>query len=416
MEAAAACLPEDVVLEILVRVADAAFLFRCAMACKRWLRLVVDPSFLRRCWPEDACDPSSLLGCFTTQHQYRRHDCQFCSKPVFLPVPRQSTTLGSFVPSAAGLLDRAVPLVARRGLILVRVAGAHADLATRYQYCDLVLNLAVYNLFAGTCDVLPPLRCDSLSARDDTKGYAILTGAELQSDLSFFKVLIIGLDKSESRHNLHTFSSSRSGWSTPTHCFCPRERPRILLDTILHRDAVVCRDTTHWIFSDSSNNYTLGVDVVTDHVTSLSKLPIPPELMQPSHIPYSTPMLCAMAGGTLSSCSLYTGGSLLEIWTRQDDADAWLRTRVIHLQLPKHIADGHGGGLAICWAEKSRTLLALHSPETLYIADAETGAMEEVPTQLHGDDARTASLLRDAMAIEMDWPALFLSRLGNLSF
>ncbi|KAM3297537.1 hypothetical protein ACQJBY_039447 [Aegilops geniculata] len=41
-------LPEDVVLEVLVRVADAAALVRCATACKRWRALAADPSFVRR--------------------------------------------------------------------------------------------------------------------------------------------------------------------------------------------------------------------------------------------------------------------------------------------------------------------------------------------------------------------------------
>ncbi|XBH73869.1 hypothetical protein VPH35_100915 [Triticum aestivum] len=41
-------LPEDVVLEILTHVADAATLLRCATTCKRWHALVAEPSFVRR--------------------------------------------------------------------------------------------------------------------------------------------------------------------------------------------------------------------------------------------------------------------------------------------------------------------------------------------------------------------------------
>ncbi|XBI41339.1 hypothetical protein VPH35_125810 [Triticum aestivum] len=41
-------LPGDIVLEVLVRVADAATLRRCATACKRWRALAADPSFVRR--------------------------------------------------------------------------------------------------------------------------------------------------------------------------------------------------------------------------------------------------------------------------------------------------------------------------------------------------------------------------------
>jgi hypothetical protein len=62
---------EDVILKILLRVApDAAALFRCAVACKRWCALVADRSFLRRCWPENAGRPSTLLGFFTQQRVY----------------------------------------------------------------------------------------------------------------------------------------------------------------------------------------------------------------------------------------------------------------------------------------------------------------------------------------------------------
>ena len=41
-------LPEDLVLEVLTRVANAAALVRCGTACKRWRALVADPSFVCR--------------------------------------------------------------------------------------------------------------------------------------------------------------------------------------------------------------------------------------------------------------------------------------------------------------------------------------------------------------------------------
>ncbi|KAF8774968.1 hypothetical protein HU200_005016 [Digitaria exilis] len=54
--AAAGCiqtLPLDLVGEILARVPwDVTFLFRCALVCKRWRRLLADPAFLRRLFPE----------------------------------------------------------------------------------------------------------------------------------------------------------------------------------------------------------------------------------------------------------------------------------------------------------------------------------------------------------------------------
>jgi hypothetical protein len=62
-------LSEDVVLEVLVRLTNAAALFRCAIACRRWRALVTDPSFLCHRWPEDAPDRSFLIGLFS--HQWR---------------------------------------------------------------------------------------------------------------------------------------------------------------------------------------------------------------------------------------------------------------------------------------------------------------------------------------------------------
>ncbi|XBI03891.1 hypothetical protein VPH35_132255 [Triticum aestivum] len=41
-------LPEDLVLEVLTRVANAAAFVRCSAACKRWRALAADPSFVRR--------------------------------------------------------------------------------------------------------------------------------------------------------------------------------------------------------------------------------------------------------------------------------------------------------------------------------------------------------------------------------
>ena len=41
-------LPDEVVVEILLRVPDVPDLFRCAVTCKRWQRIMGDPSFLLR--------------------------------------------------------------------------------------------------------------------------------------------------------------------------------------------------------------------------------------------------------------------------------------------------------------------------------------------------------------------------------
>ena len=59
----AASLPDDAVREIHVHVDDVADLYRCAMTCKQWRRIVSKASFLRRsCWPDH--DTASFLPGF----------------------------------------------------------------------------------------------------------------------------------------------------------------------------------------------------------------------------------------------------------------------------------------------------------------------------------------------------------------
>jgi hypothetical protein len=114
----AVTLPDDLVREILVRVADPDTLFRCAAACKRWRALVLEPSFRRRRWPEDAPNSSTLVGFFATLLP--------CGRPVFVPAPRSAIIsasrrlLSSFCREAAAFLDKAVLLTSRRGRLLAR--------------------------------------------------------------------------------------------------------------------------------------------------------------------------------------------------------------------------------------------------------------------------------------------------------
>lgn len=158
--AEAVWLPEDAVREILVRVESEAALFRCAVTCKRWSRLVADPSFLRRRWPDDQWAGRFLAGFFApkrldrTDPTFRKREPMFAM--FFVPTPRSvfgpcRRSRASFFPDADALiLDHAAPLTTRRGLLLV-------CLASRREYHRSVVRLAVCNLLAGVCNVLPLL-------------------------------------------------------------------------------------------------------------------------------------------------------------------------------------------------------------------------------------------------------------------
>ncbi|KAK1669455.1 hypothetical protein QYE76_057614 [Lolium multiflorum] len=419
--AAAVTLPEDVVLEILARVPDVADLFRCAVACKRWRVLVADRPFLRRHWPEDARHPSSLLGFFG--QDWWREDVP-APLPDFVSAPRSvlgpgRPFLGSFVPGAAGLFDRAVPLASNRGLLLVRYVPRGGD-----PHMDgtepTVDHLAVCNLLSGTCDLLPPLQCGRFSNYLDTSAYAVLTGADCcprsghppcpPAKKALFKVLVIGISQSGTRYDLHTVSSGEQSWSAPTKCFSPIEHN--MFGPIMQRDAVVRRGTVHWLLWDMVNFHALNVDAVTGRV-SLHMLPAP----RPQDLVrcmYDNPRLSVAADGTtLSSLCLFREDLTVEIWTwRHDDGDDdgerghWRRDRVVELRRPKQ--KQINGPLCMCMGERSGTMLIRADCRCIYIADLESGVLEEVTDQFSG-----LAGWKTAFPMEIDWPAFFMHRLGG---
>jgi hypothetical protein len=180
--------PDDVVREILIRVStDKAALFRCATACKRWRGLVDDRSFLLRCWPEGA---SSLLGFFDMPEGHMQIAT---GRPLlFIPPPEGSSVFGAQARSLASIirgapdgLDGAMPEVAHGGLLLVRFLRGDNLGSVRLAVCDPL---------AGTCTVLPPIKCKVAHV-----SCSILTGADFPSSksgqrkqqTSSFKVLVM---------------------------------------------------------------------------------------------------------------------------------------------------------------------------------------------------------------------------------
>ncbi|KAM0894477.1 hypothetical protein ACQ4PT_024439 [Festuca glaucescens] len=259
---ATATLPDDVVLEILVRVADdLATLFRCAIACKSWRSLVADPSFLRCCWPEGERHPSSLLGLFGRPWINPRA-ARIEGPPVFVPTPRSPLDPrrrfpGSFGPCPRGLLNKAEPLVSRQGLLLVRLIQFPPPRGQQRG-----ARLAVCDMFSGTCDVLPLLKggCESFGIG----GSAILEAdycsngrnTPLPGYSTFFKVLILGYESSG--YSMYTFSSAESRWiALPKKCLCLKE------PIFIHSEAVVCRGKVHWLVWDTLNFYALENSAMT---------------------------------------------------------------------------------------------------------------------------------------------------------
>ncbi|XBI76453.1 hypothetical protein VPH35_069689 [Triticum aestivum] len=380
-------LPEDVVAEILVRVAGVAALFRCAATCKQWRRLIADASFLFRRWPEGVQRPARIIS---------------APAPSFALAPW--SPLGdryhflrhgiAGLPKNGGF--HAVPLTSRPNLLLEHIV----PLVRPNNLTERNLSLAVFDPLAGIGDLLPPLRYNGNFAME---GYTFLTDLDCCSDKRrwpiytvSFKVLIISVDKGQPGYNLHVFKSAEWSWSTPTKFF----------DTLEHgvdvapqqTSAVVCQGTSHWLFSrETSSFYTLNVCAMTANM-SLTRLPITRNHHDLNL--YSEPMLSVSAKCTM-----------LEIWTRQvdnksEDGNVGSCYRTNMIKLKRSTESKIDLVRCVCVGEMSGKLLVNHNQGCAYIVDLRTGAMEMVTEWFHGG-------VQSAIPFEIDWPAYFISKLAG---
>uniref|UniRef100_A0ACD6AF54 Uncharacterized protein n=1 Tax=Avena sativa TaxID=4498 RepID=A0ACD6AF54_AVESA len=357
--ATAISFPEDVVREILVRVEDEADLFRCALTCTRWRRLVAKASFLRRRWPEPHA--SSFLSGF------------FTAKRLALTDPAATVSL---VPTPG--------------------------------------SMAVLNLLAGTCEVIP---LHKGASKTWAIGCAILTATDWPSDgkqaahghsATFFKLLIINTtDVFHRPWTIQTFTSGEASWNTV--CEFSFDDPEI--GTLMHLTAVVCRGKAHWLVRHVCLQ-TLDVDVETCKV-SQTEIPVPILYRKG----YAVPRLSIDdVGGALSLLHLRRPGLMVDIWTQQQDHqetgghagdDARWVCRILELQLPTHNIQSEAETMYLSFlGEKGGMLLLKDNHRHFYAVDLKTGVMRELM-----DCGRISSA--KVVPFEMDWQTFFVSRLGS---
>ncbi|XBI13467.1 hypothetical protein VPH35_140196 [Triticum aestivum] len=380
-------LPEDMVSEVLACVKDAADLFHCARTCKRWSRLVAN---IRRRRPDDM---SMLLSGFFT-----RKGKLTCLVPtpgsVFGPT---TLFLGSFFRDAPrGLrLSRATPLAAHHGLLLVRLP-----------YSDPLLHLAVCNLLAGTCIVLPPLES---SWKYGDSGYAIFTTADRPSSCdeqpswppgysALFKVLVICCHGYHKPCILHSFSYGEARWKMPTEIVCESTKLSIC-GSLKHPIAVVCHGTAHWLVWCKSTDvyrwHIIDVDAETCH-GSLREIVIPIQHILP--VTYE-PQLSVAHDGTLLLLYLQRPGLQLKICVQQDNVKGdndgrWLCSRVVELKLPTSIQAQEMYLTPL--GEKGGTLLVKDNWMNVYAVDLKTGVMKSL--------ASCGQINRKIVPFELYWP------------
>ena len=391
-------LPDDVLLDILFRLKDdRAALFRSATACKRWRRLIADPSFLRRCWTTEK-ELYSLAGIFAPERrQY------LALAPSFVPMPRSAMgpgrrSLVSFLPDCL-LLNGAKPLASRHGLLLVLLPTAPDTTVACPAVCDPL---------AGKFHVLPPL--NDWDGDNYRGGCAILTSTDLSS--AGFKVLVFNI-----KYGVYTFSSDE-----PT-CSWTRMSSYIqCLDgldiQVFQTNAVICHGTAHWLGYNSTASClcTINVNPETGHV-SMTKLMTNPRQDIFRHY-RRAPYLSLDRDGTLSVIWMQLEHLNVEIWKPQDneenvdeeeDTSTWHCTRVIRLKGKLKIPDKPWLRLKVLHilGEKCDMLL-FHDHGQLYVAELKTGIMEEVVDWPSGHLDH-----EEAQPFEMDWSTFFVSRLGS---
>nr|XP_040251432.1 uncharacterized protein LOC120968601 [Aegilops tauschii subsp. strangulata] len=315
-------LPEDVVAEILVRVAGVAALFRCAATCKRWRRLIADASFLFRRWPEGALHPSFLLGASSSHH---------CPGSFSLALCDPLAGVGRVLP----------PLKYNGKFTMVGYT------------------------------ILTDLDCCSGKRR-----WPIYSVS--------FKVLIISVDEGQPGYNLHVFLPAEWSWSTPRQFFGTLEHGVHVAPQ--QANAVVCQGAAHWLFRRTSSFYTLSVCAKTAHMslTRLPITPNQTDLnlySEPMLSVTNDGMLSLLRlYRKFTMLEIWTCQG--DYKSEDDNVDRWYRTKMIKLKRPTQIKIDLVR--CLCIGEMSGKLLVNDNQGCVYIADLQTGAMETVTEWFRG--------------------------------
>ena len=163
--------------------------------------------------------------------------------------------------------------------------------------------MAVFNLLAGTCDMLPPLK---LKRTNRAIGAAVLTGADCSSNIkhghssssgyrpaALFRLVIIKTDAFARPRKVYVFTSGQASWSTLRKFSIDDQE----IGSLMHPNGVVCRGRAYWLVQHTGFHI-LDVDVETCHV-SLTEIPILAKhvLARKTH---DGPHLSVNASGTLS--------------------------------------------------------------------------------------------------------------------
>jgi hypothetical protein len=246
-------LPEHVLQEVLSRVGTVKDLFMLAATCRRWLGRFTDRNFLREilCPGGHGRQGEGLLGFFLQNAVWIRWkdgapQGRLASACSFLPAPGSplgpgptARALASLVAGGGGVFDYAVPLAARRGIVLM-----HMQRLPRRRETQILFG--VCNPVTGERHLLAPL-CGDHSC---ICGYAIITAADADADADAdgrftFSQLLVATKHCGAVH-LHLYSAATRSWSVPTLCLA--DGRCFDLAGQRQRSAVVHQGAAHWLW------------------------------------------------------------------------------------------------------------------------------------------------------------------------
>lgn len=402
-------LPEDALVEVLLRVGSIKDLLMFAVTSRQWLRRFTNPAFLRKLCPggQGEGHRARLLGFFfrTTKFilcermiRMRRAQSASTSAPTFMPTPGSplglvDRALTSFVADDDGTFNYAEPLATRRGIVLMHLVPRTIDFEPR---TPTTHHLGLCNPITGERHVPPPLECCGVSGCRVTR-YAIITasdsddGGEQQPSSSsgrfMFSQLLVTIQHEECGVYLRSYSAATGSWSPPTMCLDGNR-----FGLVGEASAVVHQGAAHWLCIDRLASsaprhdyqlYDLSVEVGTTRF-SMTKLPVRGG---------GSPILCVSSDGKLSVACVYIVH--VAVWTQQDRDEgddtpaAWHRA-VIRIPMAAPWSPSRPNEE---WFDFGRgSMLVLHRDDDVFILNLQTKVMEKVmdcfPRLLHSSSDR----------------------------
>ncbi|KAG2612715.1 hypothetical protein PVAP13_4KG321200 [Panicum virgatum] len=419
-------LPEHLLQEVLSRVGTVKDLFMLAATCRRWLGRFTDRTFLR----EILCPGQGLLGFFLQDAlpgvmmwtlmdaAQRASACSFLPAPrSFGPGPTARALTSSLVADGGGAFDYAVPLAARRGIVLMQRVARRRDTHLLFGVCNPV---------TGERHLLAPLDRDPNHVH--ICSYAIITAADAGADAAgrfTFSQLLVATMAFKWMLCLHLYSAATRSWSAPTPALCQVNSHRF--SRVGQRSAVVHQGAAHWLWlcdtgaqDDDGSLYKLSVQLGGGGAAAAG-----PICFTFTRIPVRAggdPHLCVTGDGKLAVVCVYISHVAVSTCRQQQqagggqaaaEAEAWERTAfTIPAVVPYPETPPLWQPMEKWFDLSGGSMLVLYRSSAVFVVDLHNKTMEKVMDCFPPLSADKMN--RTVVPYEMDLIDFIMLKLGGL--